>query len=173
METVFQTLTIEDGILAIKHVCESTITPHTAISPLRNLRHLLNGITAHSVTSLEEDMGDFLLEDNYFEDNWVHQSSALSWNSPHPEKTIPSTSNFPQTISDQLTPVNSSMSLPSNSRMYRLCWISDSEQDSISADANFSLNHFSSTMDSAYAGYGTGTCFADELNPHNNSEAFI
>lgn len=55
--------------------------------------------------------------------------------------------------------------------MYRICWVSDSELESISIDrdfSDFSLNRFSSVIDSTILGYGTDSYLDDDLNPHKN-----
>ncbi|VDO29897.1 unnamed protein product [Onchocerca flexuosa] len=124
METAFETLMLADGTLAIGHVNESTVTPSSAVSPSGN--RLKN--TIHS--SPERNLSDFILEDNYLEDSWGLKSSILTGTSSHPEKSTLNTSNLSEAISDQRIV---SMTAP-RARIYRFCWVSDSELDSISVD---------------------------------------
>uniref|UniRef100_A0A8R1XYM0 Uncharacterized protein n=1 Tax=Onchocerca volvulus TaxID=6282 RepID=A0A8R1XYM0_ONCVO len=124
METAFETLMLADGTLAIGHVDESTVTPLSAVSPSRN--RLKN--TIHS--SPERNLSDFILEDNYLEDSWGLKSGITTGTFSHPEKSILNTSNLSEAISDQRIV---SMTAP-RARTYRLCWVSDSELDSISVD---------------------------------------
>ncbi|CAG9532594.1 unnamed protein product [Cercopithifilaria johnstoni] len=171
MQTAFQTLTIADGILAIKHDQEPSATPPTVVSPLRDLSRPLKSTVSSGTRS--EDLGDFILEENYLEDSWGLHSSVVTSTYSYPEKSASSNSNLPETTSDQFTPVNSSTLLPVDSRMYyRLYWdSSDSELDSISFE-DFSLEHFSPAMENTFEGYSADTYLGDDFNAHN-SKAFI
>ncbi|KAM3725898.1 Bifunctional enzyme IspD/IspF [Dirofilaria immitis] len=132
METAFEKLMMADGTLSIGHVDQSIITQLPVISPLRDKRHRLKN-SIHN--SPEKNLSDFVLEDNYLEDSWGLNSSMLSGTFSYPEN---------QRVV--------SMSVQRDSRIYRFCWVSDSELDSISVQGDFSLNRLTYVMDSVGCG---------------------
>ncbi|KAL3982754.1 hypothetical protein ACH3XW_48400 [Acanthocheilonema viteae] len=162
MQTAFQTLTIADGVLAIRHVRESPPgTPRTAVSPLRDLNRPLRNTVSSSIRS-EEDLNDFIFDENFLEDSWGLHTSVVTSNLLYLEKSASNNSDLPELTSEQLSPVNSSIVLPVDPKIYRMCWVPESDLDSMSTDENYSLNHLSPAMDSTYEGYSVHSYFGGD-----------
>ncbi|VBB32981.1 unnamed protein product [Acanthocheilonema viteae] len=167
MQTAFQTLTIADGVLAIRHVRESPPgTPRTAVSPLRDLNRGTSAVRKSLVLELihrsEEDLNDFIFDENFLEDSWGLHTSVVTSNLLYLEKSASNNSDLPELTSEQLSPVNSSIVLPVDPKIYRMCWVPESDLDSMSTDENYSLNHLSPAMDSTYEGYSVHSYFGGD-----------
>ncbi|VDK86842.1 unnamed protein product [Litomosoides sigmodontis] len=143
METTFEKLTIADGVLAIKSVVSESSVRSLATALQSPDRGRPRGSVSSTSFKSDEDLNDFILEENYLEDSWGTHSSMITTNTlVYPERSESSTSHLAETTSDQLTHMNSSKSLPRYIRGYGLCWASDSDMETSFDDEDFSLESF-------------------------------